>query len=52
MAVGGLSSAMANVPNSDIIENEFELQSRYHVHFRTKMFGKVMKPLILQLWVK
>ena len=38
--------AVANVLNSDIIVNEFELQSRYEVHFRTNILGKSMDPLI------
>ena len=32
---------------SDILLNEFELQSPYYVHFRTYVQGKGMKPLIL-----
>ena len=30
-----------------IVESEFELQSRYNVHFRTNILGKGMNPLIL-----
>ena len=30
-----------------IVVNEFELQSRYYVHFRTNTLGKGMNPLIL-----
>ena len=30
-----------------IVESEFELQSRYYVHFRTNTLGKGMNPLIL-----
>ena len=37
---------MANVQDYDIVVNEFELQSRYYVHFRTNTLGKGMKPLI------
>ena len=30
-----------------IVESEFELQSRYYVHFQTNTLGKDMNPLIL-----
>ena len=30
-----------------IVVSEFELQSRYYVHFRTNNLGKGMNPLIL-----
>ena len=30
-----------------IVVSEFELQSRYYVHFRTNTLGKSMNPLIL-----
>ena len=30
-----------------IIESEFELQSRYNIHFWTNTLGKGMNPLIL-----
>ena len=30
-----------------IVVSEFELQSRYYVHFRKNTLGKHMKPLIL-----
>ena len=30
-----------------IVVGEFELQSRYYVHFRINTFGKGMNPLIL-----
>ena len=30
-----------------IVVNEFELQSRYYVHFRKNTLGKGMNPLIL-----
>ena len=30
-----------------IVVREFELQSRYYVHFRTNTLGKGMSPLIL-----
>ena len=30
-----------------IVVREFELQSRYHVHFRANTLGKGMNPLIL-----
>ena len=31
----------------EIVAREFELQSRYYVHFRKNTLGKGMKPLIL-----
>ncbi len=31
----------------EIVAREFELQSRYYVHFRTSTLGKGMNPLIL-----
>ena len=36
---------MANVQDCDPEVNEFELQSRYYVHFRTNNLGKGMNPL-------
>ena len=36
----------------DIIETGFELQSRYNVHFRLILLGKVWTSLFNQLWVK
>ena len=38
---------MVNVLDCNIIVSEFELQSRYFVHFRTRTFQKGMNPLIL-----
>ena len=32
----------------EIVTREFELQSRYYVHFRINTLGKGMNPLILQ----
>ena len=32
--------------------SEFELQSRYYVHFQANTLGKGMNPLIYQLWVE
>ena len=32
---------------SEIVTREFELQSRYYVHFRTNTLGKGMNSLIL-----
>ena len=36
---------VANVLDFDIVVNEFELQSRYYVHFRTNTLGKDINPL-------
>ena len=32
---------------SEIVAREFELQSRYYVHFRINTLGKGMNPLVL-----
>ena len=37
---------------NEFLAGEFELQSRYYVHFRTNTLGKGMDPLSSQLWVK
>ena len=41
------SSVMVKVLDCEIVVSEFELQSRYNVHFRTNTLGKGMEPLIL-----
>ena len=33
--------------DSRIVVREFELQSRYYIHFRTNILGKGMNPFIL-----
>ena len=38
---------MVNATNSGIVVNEFELKSRYYIHFRTNIRGKRKNPLIL-----
>ena len=38
---------MVKALNSRIVVSEFELQSRYYVHFQTNTIGKGMNPLIL-----
>ena len=40
-------SIVVNILNCDIVVSEFELHSRYYVHFRTNTLGKGMNPLIL-----
>ena len=42
--MGCFLGLMANVLNSSLEINEFELQSRNYVHFRTNTLGKAMKP--------
>ena len=37
---------VTNMQNCNIIVSEFELQSRYYVHFWTNIFRKGMNPLI------
>ena len=49
---GILRGVMIDVFDCDIVVSEFELQSCYHVHFRTNTLGRVMNPLIPQMWVK
>ena len=43
---------MVQPMDGGIVVNEFELQSRYHVHFEQIPLGKVQTPLSSQLWVK
>ena len=38
---------MVKVMDCGIVVSEFELQSRYYVHFRANTLGKSMNPLIL-----
>ena len=38
---------MVKAMDCGIIESEFELLSRYYVHFRTNTLGKGMNPVIL-----
>ena len=42
---------MVKALNCGIVVSEFELQSRYYVHFRTNTFGTGMNPLELQAMV-
>ena len=42
-----LAALLVKTLDSRIVVSEFELQSRYYVHFRTNTIGKGMKPLIL-----
>ena len=38
---------MVKAMDYETVVSEFELQSHYHVHFRTNTLGKGMNPLIL-----
>ena len=38
---------MVEAMDCGIVVSEFELQSRYYVHFRTNALGESMNPLIL-----
>ena len=38
---------MVKAMDYEIVVSEFELQSRYYVHFRANTLGKGMNPLIL-----
>ena len=40
------NGVVAKVPGCDIVVNEFELQSRYIIHFRTNTIGKGINHLI------
>ena len=42
---------VTNMLDCDIVVNEFELQTRYYIHFQTNTV-KVSAPLSFQLWVK
>ena len=44
---GGARGVMVKAMDCGIVVSEFELQSRYYVHFRTNTPGKGMNPLIL-----
>ena len=44
---GYLHDVMVKAMDCGIVISEFELQSRYYVHFRTNAHGKGMNPLIL-----
>ena len=37
---------VVNVLDCELVVNEFKIQSRYDVHFRTNTRGKGMNPLI------
>ena len=39
--------AMVKAMDCGIVVSEFELQSRYYIHFRANTIGKGMNPLIL-----
>ena len=43
---------MVKAMDWEIVVSEFELHSRYYVHFWTNTLGKGMNPLPSQLWVK
>ena len=45
--VGGLRDVMFTALDYGIIVSEFELQSRYYVHFRTNTREKGKNPFIL-----
>ena len=51
-----LCGGVVNVQNYEILVSEFELRSRYYVHFRTNTLGKdincLTTPSYSQLWVK
>ena len=45
-------SVMVKAIDYEIVVSEFELQSRYYVHFRTNTLDKGMNPLILPAMVE
>ena len=45
---GGCSRGeMVKALDCGIVANEFELQSRYYVHFRTNNLGRCINPFVL-----
>ena len=46
-ARGGPRGVMVKALACEIVVNEFELQSRYYVHFRLNTSGKGINPLTL-----
>ena len=46
LTAGCPRGAMVKAMDYEIVVSEFELQSRYYVHFRAYTPGKVMNPLI------
>ena len=46
--LGWARSVMVKAMDCGIVVSEFELQSRYYVHFRTNTLGKVRTPLTSQ----
>ena len=52
MYCGCPRGVMVKVLVCGIVVSEFELQSRYYIHFRTNNLGKGMNSLSSQLWVK
>ena len=44
---GGPHGFVVNVPDYDMVVNEFELQLRYNIHFRTNTLRKGMNSLVL-----
>ena len=51
--VGGCPrGVMVKAMDCGIVVHEFELQSRYYIHFQANTLGKGMNPLSSQLWVK
>ena len=47
MSKGSTRSVVANLLDCDIVENEFELQSRFDIHVRTNTLGKGLNALVL-----
>ena len=52
MPIISLRGVVANVMNNNTVMSEFELQSRYYVHFRANAQRKGGNPSLFQLWVK
>ena len=49
---GSPNGVVASALDCDIVVSDFDLQSRYYVHFQTNTPGKGMNVLFPQLWFK
>ena len=49
---GSHHDAVASVLDCDIVVNEFELKSRYLIHFRTNTLLKGMNLFMPELWIE
>ena len=47
-----LRDVVAKVLDCDAAVSEFELQSRYYIHFKTNTLGKGTNAHVLQIWIR